>query len=81
MNPESTVSENDAVITYEELVIWAENYAKELIGKECVAIMCDSEMAAAMSMLACFAADCNRCSYIQKIWRKPLYANFEKVEA
>ena len=57
MNPESTVSENDAVITYEELVIWAENYAKELIGKECVAIMCDSEMAAAMSMLACFAAD------------------------
>lgn len=57
MNTESTVSENDAVITYEELVIWAENYAKELIGKECVAIMCDSEMAAAMSMLACFAAD------------------------
>lgn len=54
---ESTISEDCAVMTYEELVIWSENYAKRLIGKECVAIICDSEMAAAMAMLACFAAD------------------------
>lgn len=56
MNYGSTVSENNAVMTYEELVIWAEYYAQGLKRKNCIAILCVSEMAAAMSLLACFAA-------------------------
>ena len=50
------VCENDAQMTFEELVVWAEVFAKKLTGLHCCAIHCHSEMAAAMSLLACFAA-------------------------
>lgn len=55
MNYDSTISENNATMTFEDVIIWAENYAKKLEGKDCIAIMCNSEMAAAMALLACFA--------------------------
>ena len=55
-NPEQQICENDASLSFEETVIWAEEYAKRLVGVECCSILCSSEMAAAMSLLACFAA-------------------------
>lgn len=55
-NPMQTVCENEAVMTYEGLVIYAEQFAKRLEGIKCCAILCQSEMAAAMALLACFAA-------------------------
>lgn len=55
-NPEQQIRENGASLSFEETVIWAEGFAKRLNGVECCAILCSSEMAAAMSLLACFAA-------------------------
>ena len=55
--PYQTVCENEAVISYENLVIWAELFARRLRGLNCCAILCNSEMAAAMAMLGCFAAE------------------------
>ena len=55
-NPEQQIRENGASLSFEETVIWAEGFAKRLNGVECCAILCSSELAAAMSLLACFAA-------------------------
>lgn len=55
--PYQTVCENEAVISYENLVIWAELFARRLRGLNCCAILCNSEMAAAMALLSCFAAE------------------------
>ncbi len=55
-NPEQQICENGAALSFEETAIWAESFAKRLNGVECCAILCSSEMAAAMSLLACFAA-------------------------
>ena len=55
-HPEQTVSENTASMSYEDMAIWAEEFSKKLYGIECCAILCSSEMAASMSLLACFAA-------------------------
>ena len=55
-NPDQQICENEASLSFEETAIWAEGFAKRLNGVECCAILCSSEMAAAMSLLACFAA-------------------------
>lgn len=55
--PAQTVCENGAEMTYEELVAFAEQFAKQLRDIKCCAILCHSEMAAAMSLLGCFAAE------------------------
>ena len=55
-NPDQRIGENGASLSFEETLIWAEGFAKRLDGVECCAILCSSEMAAAMSLLACFAA-------------------------
>lgn len=55
-NSAQKIYENEAELTFEEIVIWAEGFAKKLSGIHCCAILCSSEMAAAMSLLACFAA-------------------------
>lgn len=55
-NPEQQICENGASLSFEETVIWAEGFAKRLAGVECCAILCSSEMAEAMSLLACFVA-------------------------
>lgn len=54
-HPNQTVCENDASMTYEEICIYAESRAKTL-RFPCYAILCHSEMATAMSLLACIAA-------------------------
>lgn len=51
------VCENDATMTFEELAIFAETFAEKIKGFRCCAILCDSEMAAGMALLSCFAAD------------------------
>lgn len=55
--PKQTVSENEAQMSFEELVIFAELFASRLQGLHCCAILCRSEMAAAMALLSCFAAE------------------------
>lgn len=54
-HPKQVVCENQASMTYEDLCIFAENYAKKLTA-DYYGIYCNSEMAAAMMILACIAA-------------------------
>ena len=56
-HPNQTVSENTACLSLEDMSIWAENFSKRLYGIDCCAILCSSEMATAMALLACFAAE------------------------
>ena len=53
--PNQTVGEKDCSMTFEELVIFAEQFSTKLSG-ECYGIMCNSEMSSAMAILSCFAA-------------------------
>lgn len=57
LNPTQRICENEAQISFEEAAIWAEEFAEKIHGFHCCAILCSSEMAAAMSLLACFAAE------------------------
>ena len=50
------VSEENASMTFEEIIIYAETLSKKLYGVKCCGILCQSEMMAAISLLACFAA-------------------------
>ena len=54
--PSQQICENEASLSFEDTVIWAEQFAKRLDGIQCCAIICSSEMASAMALLACFAA-------------------------
>lgn len=51
------ISENDASMTFEEMIVFAEEFSKKLNGIKCCAILCQSEMAASMALLSCFAAE------------------------
>lgn len=53
--PTQTVCENGASLTYEELCIFAEEFAKKLTA-DYYGILCNCEMLAAMALLACIAA-------------------------
>ncbi len=55
-NSEQRICENEASLSFEEAAIWAEKFSGRLRGISCCAILCTSEMAAAMALLACFAA-------------------------
>ena len=50
------ICENDARMTYEEMIVFAQEFSKKLKGIRCCAILCKSEMAAGMALLSCFAA-------------------------
>lgn len=54
---QQTVCEDDATMTYEEIIVFAEEFAKRLKNVKCCAILCQSEMAASMALLSCFAAE------------------------
>ena len=56
LNMQQEVCENNVSMTYEELIVFAEEFAKRLKGIKCCAILCQSEMAACMALLSCFAA-------------------------
>ena len=51
------ISEYDTEMTFEGVLIWAEKFSKKLKDFKCCAILCSSQMAAAMSLLACFSAE------------------------
>lgn len=55
-NADQTICENDAVMTYEEITVWAESFADKLKRFHCCAVLCLSEIATSMSLLSCFAA-------------------------
>lgn len=53
---QQTVSEGKVEKTYEEIIDFAEQFSKQLKGIKCCAILCQSELTAAMALLGCFAA-------------------------
>ncbi len=57
LNPKQRVCEDNAAMTFEEMIVFAEGFAKTLKGIKCCAILCQSEMAAGMALLSCFAAE------------------------
>ena len=54
--PEQKVCENDTEISFNTLSITAEQFAAQLNNYRCCAILCQSEIIAAMALLSCFAA-------------------------
>lgn len=57
LNLQQEICENDISMTFEEMIIFAENFSKQLKGIKCCAILCQSEMASCMALLSCFAAE------------------------
>lgn len=55
-NPGKKIWENGVCLTYEEVLVLAESFAKKLRAP-CCAVLCRSELSAAIALLACFAAD------------------------
>ncbi len=53
---EQKITENQAELSFEDAVIYAEWFAERLRGIGCCAILCGSEMAASLALLSCFAA-------------------------
>lgn len=56
-NPNQSVSENGASMSFEDMAIWVESFSYKLRGINCCAILCSSEMAESMALLACFSAE------------------------
>ncbi len=57
LNLLQTVYEGDNVMTFEEMIVFAEEFSEKLKGIKCCAILCQSEIAAGMALLSCFAAE------------------------
>lgn len=55
--PTQMICEDSAEMTFDELLIFVESFSKRLRGVQCCAILCQSEMAAAIALLCCFAAE------------------------
>ncbi len=55
-NLQQEICEGDASMTFEDMIIFAQEFSKKLKGIKCCAILCQSEMAASMALLSCFAA-------------------------
>lgn len=55
-NPHKRVSEDDASMSYEEIVVFAESFAAKL-NMKCYAVYCQSEFSAYLAILSCFAAN------------------------
>lgn len=56
LNLHQKICEDNAFMTFEEMIVFAEEFSKNLKGLRCCAILCRSEMAASMALLSCFAA-------------------------
>ena len=56
-NPQQKVCEDEREITYEGIISFVEGFSKELKDIKCCAILCQSEMAASLALLSCFAAE------------------------
>lgn len=53
-NLQQEICENDVSMTFEEMIVFTEEFSKKLKGIKCCAILCQSEMAASMALLSCF---------------------------
>lgn len=62
------IFEKEAHMTYEEVVIYAELLAKKIGNEKCCAILCGSEMAGSLALLACFAAGVTAVPTFSKVW-------------
>ena len=51
------ICEEDAKMTYEDFIVWAEQFSLRLKNLHSCAIFCNSEMMAAVALLSCFAAN------------------------
>ena len=56
INLKQQICENDSSMTFEDMIVFVEEFSKRLKGISCCAILCQSEMAASMVLLSCFAA-------------------------
>ncbi len=56
-HPNRRFFENEASMTYEEVVVFAEHFGASLRGQTCCAVLCHSEMLEAIAILSCVAAD------------------------
>lgn len=56
-HPRQTMTEKGGGMNFEDLVVYAESFERQLRGKKCCAIYCSSEMVTGMALLACFAAE------------------------
>ncbi len=68
--PEQTISEGSNSISYKELENFVEYFAHQLSGQKCCAIYCDSEMAASVAVLCCFAANVTAVPLAKKYGEK-----------
>lgn len=55
-HPRQQICEKNSSMTFEEVAIFAEIFSEKLKGEKCCAILCNSEMGAALALLACIAA-------------------------
>ena len=51
-NMQQEVCENNVSMTFEDLIIFAEEFSRNLKGIKCCAILCQSEMVASMALLS-----------------------------
>lgn len=70
------VCENHAEMTYEELIVFAEEYAKKLKGIKCCAILCNCEMAASVALFKLFAAGVTGAAVVPEIRQTSLQQDF-----
>jgi acyl-CoA synthetase (AMP-forming)/AMP-acid ligase II len=56
-HPQQVVCENNTQISYKGIVLFAESFADQIRDEQCCAILCNSEILAALALLSCFAAD------------------------
>ena len=56
-HPSQTINEQQATMTYEEVVVYCEMFSEKIKGEQCCAIACNSEMMSAIALLSCFAAN------------------------
>lgn len=57
VNAKQKICENSAEMTFEQAMIYVEEFSKKLKGVKCCAVLCQSEMAASIALLSCFAAE------------------------
>lgn len=50
------ISDENHQLTYSKFITRSERFAKKLMGEQCCAILCNSELLAAMALMSCFIA-------------------------
>ena len=55
-NKTQSIGENETKMSFDDAAVFAEILARDLRGYRCCAILCQSEMASSLALLACFAA-------------------------